>query len=308
MFETSSFDKIKKRFFKYGKSPPKSTVSFDYMPLFFLDDSLSDSAKILMSLLSCGEAARGRTLEQLRLSFPPAAIDGIAHGISELEKYGYIRSQEYKGEYGEPRVDQRLCICPTTRLPHIEKPLSREAAINHSAKDMFSFACNLGFIAENGKDTTYLLYDALRIFTAVEKALFPNEFVVLPLIGPENYRDKLLDQQMLSVYPHCIIAAIITNCRVIFLQEDCSPDGRKTGMARFITREFSNIRSVSLDEKLGRVVFESFDTDSWDNMHCVDLISLFAVEHFPACYEDALSLLPADSRMPRLSYKHEESF
>jgi hypothetical protein len=288
-----------------GHNGPSDAQFHDYMPLFFYDKGLSPTAKVIMCLMSGNPNTRKNTLDKLRSAFPETAVDGLEQAIVDLEKYGYLSSESYKGEYGEPRVDQRICICPQTRLPRIYEPHGCDISLQKTASEMYNKASDLGFIAETGKDTTYLLYDAMRIFGAVESLLTPDEFVVFPLIGPESYREGLADQSILREYPHCILGAIVTTERVIFCQEDCSAEGRRMGMARFICKEFYQLATVSMDEKLGRVTFRDQDK-GWDSEFSVDVITPFGVEFFQQGYEDALSFLPTNSKMPRLSFQRDE--
>ena len=279
--------------------------SYDYMPLFIWDRSLSGTAKTIMSLLSGSKNTRDDTLTKLRAMFPSTAIDAIENAISELEKLGYLSSEAYRGKYGEPRVDQRICVCPRTRLPKIVEPQGRKPVFQRSADEMCRVAMDLGFIAETGKDTTYLLYDAMRIFSAVEDQLRENEFVVFPIIGPESVRHGLEDQSMLRQYPHCILGIIITTQRVIICQEDCSPEGRCAGLARFVYKDFCQIKSVSMDERLGRVTFSDHH-DSWDSVFSVDLISAFGVDNFERYYAEVLAMLPSGERLPKMTFFREE--
>ena len=275
---------------------------YDFLPLFFWDKGLSNTAKIIMCLAGGGEENREKTLCKLKETFSPDMVNSIEQALHELEDYGYLTCESYRGEYGESRVDRRLCICPPARLPKLVQPTGaplRELAL---ATDMYDTARDLGFIAETGVDTTYLLYDALRIFSAVESALDINEFVILPLIGTESVR-KDISVSKLSEYPQCVIAAVITTRRLLFVQEDCSAKGRKAGMARFIVKTYDDIQTVALDENCGRIYFETWHPDDWDGRIVVDLITPFALENFPRYYNEAMAFLPSNSKMPRLSYR-----
>lgn len=281
------------------KFPNAGAGACDYMPLYFWDNSLSSTAKIIMSLMSGGETGRESTFEKLRAIFPNVAVESIKEAILELEEYGYLFSESYRGQYGEPRIDQRLCVCPQTRLPRISEPKGRKLSMQKTAEKMYARAVDLGFVAETGKDTTYLLYDAMRIFTAVESQLTFNEYSLLPIIGPETVRVGLSDSSALWEYPHCMIGIILTTSRVIFCQEDQSPEGRKAGYARFISKDFCEIKSVAMNETVGRVTFTCEGSD-WDSVFSVDIITPFGVDIFERSYDEAIALLALTNRPPKM--------
>lgn len=281
-------------------------VDYDYLPLFFWDKSLSDTAKIIMCIATGGEKRKNKVMEQMRQSFDRETVDKLDAAIDQLIKYGYLYTENFQGKYGEPRVEKRLCSCPAARLPKLVDPTGGDLVLTRSAVEMYDVARDLGFIAETGKDTTYLLYDALRIFMAVEKVLNQSERVILPVIGIESRR-KGVNSKMLLEYPKAVIAIIITDERVIILQEDCSVEGRQDGFARFVFKRHSEWKTVSLDEALGRVTFDNGDENDWDGRFSVDFPTLFALELFPKKYEEMMGHLPANSGMPRLTYFRENN-
>lgn len=296
------------RLFRNRAARKKSkTENYDYLPLFFWDKSLSNMAKIIMCLVCGGTTNREKTLNKLRSTFNPNTVNSIAEALTELEKYGYMSSESYLGSYGEPRIDKRLCNCPNTRLPKLVEPTGAPLYPLSTAVEMYDKARDLGFITESGTDTTYFLYDALRIFTAVENILEEGEQVILPLIGPETYRYCLENQSMLLDYPCCIIATIITSRRLIIVQEDCSASGRQAGMARFIIKRFGELKSISLNEKIGRLTFEDWNSEnSWDSIHKIDIPDIFALEKMSDYFAQTHSFLPSDSKLPQLTYVRED--
>ena len=278
----------------------------DYLPLYFWDKGLSDTAKIIMCIATGSENNRNKVMDQMRKAFDKDTVDKLEIAIKQLSKFGYLSVENYTGEYGEPRTEKKLCSCPSTRLPKLVDPTGGKLQKTANAVGMYDIARDLGFIAENGKNTTYLLYDALRMFIAVENVLNPGEQVVLPLIGMETKR-KGANSKMLLDYPKAVIAIVVTDQRVIILQEDCSVEGRKDGPARFVFKNYDEWETVSLDETLGRVTFDNGDETDWDGKFSVDLVTMFAVEIFPKRYEEMMGYLPTDSKMPRLTYFKENN-
>lgn len=290
-----------KRWWRSRKYRPKD---YDFLPLFFWDQGLSTTAKIIMCIAGGGSENRDKTLNRLKETFPEDAVNSISEALRQLEQYGYLTSEQYRGEYGETRVDKRLCICPATRLPKLVQPTGSPLYPCTKAVEMYDIARDLGFIAESGMSTTYLLYDALRIFTAVENALVPGESVILPLIGLESMRSETNPAE-LSAYPNAVAAVVITSCRVIFVQEDSNVEGRQSGLGRILFKNFFDLQSVSLDEHCSRVTFVANPRDPRVDRIVIDLLSTFALDRFPGYYAQMLSLLPPFSRMPPLSYFHE---
>lgn len=282
-------------------------ADYDFLPLFFWDRGLSNTAKIIMCIAAGGKANRERSLERLKDAFPADTVDSIREAFEQLERYGYLSTEQYKGEYGEIRVDHRLCNCPTTRLPKLVSPTGSPLVLTQSAVGMYDKARDLGFIAETGKDTTYLLYDALRIFTAVENALEQGEKIILPLIGTETSRVNVPPADM-SAYPQAVIAAIVTTSKVLILQEDSSVQGRRDGLARFVVKSYRGFEAVSLDEVCSRVSFKFKEPEPWGDRVIVDLITTFALDHFPHYYAQMMGFLPAGSEMPRLTYFHTSHY
>lgn len=289
-----------KNFFKkrHGKK-----ADYDFLPLFFWDRGLSNTAKIIMCIAAGGKTNRERSLERLKEAFPPDTVESIREAFEQLERYGYLSTEQYKGDYGEIRVDHRLCNCPTTRLPKLVTPTGAPLVLTQSAVGMYDKARDLGFIAETGKDTTYLLYDALRIFTAVENTLELDEKVILPLIGTETSRVNIPATDM-AAYPQAVIAVIVTTHKVIILQEDSFVQGRRDGLARFIPKGFKEFDVVSLDEVCSRITFKFKEPEQWGDRVIVDLITPFALDRFPQYYNQMMGFLPPNSEMPRLSYFH----
>lgn len=295
------------RIFRNRSARKKSKAqNYDYLPLFFWDKSLSNMAKIIMCLVCGGNANREKTMNKLRSVFNPNTVNSIEEAITQLEKYGYMSSESYLGPYGEPRIDKRLCNCPNTRLPKLVEPTGAPLYPLTTAVEMYDKARDLGFITESGKDTTYFLYDALRIFTAVENILEEGEKVILPLIGPETHRHRLENQELLLEYPCSIITVVITTTRLIIVQEDCSAAGRQAGMARFIIKSFDELDTISLNEKIGRLTFEDKDKNYWDGIHQVDIPDIFALERMKDYFSQAHSFLPPDSKLPQLTYVRED--
>lgn len=284
----------------------QNAQNFDYLPLFFWDKSLSNTAKIIMCLVCGGTSNREKTLQKLRNTFSPGAVDSIAEALSQLEHFGYITSESYRGVYGEPRIDKRLCNCPNARLPKLVEPTGAPLYPISTAVEMYDKARDLGFIAETGKDTTYFLYDALRIFSAVENVLENGEQVVLPLIGPETKRQGLDDQSILLEYPCSIIGIIVTTMRVIIVQEDCSAEGRQLGMARFIIKKYSDFRRITLNERVGRITFEDWDgQNSWDGIQQLDIVNAFALNLMQSYFSQLHAFLPSDSKFPHMTFDRE---
>lgn len=290
-----------KRWWWSRKHKPKD---YDFLPLFFWDQGLSTTAKIIMCLAGGGAENRDKTLERLKESFPEDVVNNIANALQQLEQYGYLTSEQYRGEYGETRVDKRLCICPSTRLPKLVQPTGSPISPCTKAVEMYDMARDLGFIAESGMSTTYLLYDALRIFTAVENTLMPGESAILPLIGLESIRSET-NPADLGAYPNAVAAVIITNYRVIFVQEDGNVEGRQAGLGRMLFKNFFDLQTVALDEHCSRVTFVAHPRDPRGDRIVIDLLSTFALDRFPNYYMQMLSYLPPFSRMPPLSYFHE---
>jgi len=290
-----------KRWWRSRKHKPQD---YDFLPLFFWDQGLSTTAKIIMCLAGGGSENREKTLEKLKESFPDDAVKSISEAIHQLEQYGYLTSEQYKGEYGETRVDRRLCICPSTRLPKLVQPTGSPIYPCTKAVEMYDMARDLGFIAESGMSTTYLLYDALRIFTAIENALIPGEAVILPLIGLESLRAET-NPIDLGAYPNAVAAVAVTNYRVIFVQEDSRVEGRQAGLGRILFKNFFDLQTVALDEHCSRVVFSAHPHDPRGDSIMIDLLSTFALDRFPRYYTQMLALLPPSSKMPPLSYFHE---
>ena len=231
-------------------------------------------------------------------------IDELRAAIEELEFYGYISNEEYKGDYGEQRVDRRICICPNNRLPKIVPPTGGSPVYCTNAYQMFDMARRLGFIAETGKDTTYLLYDALRIFSAVENVLYPYERVILPQIGPETIR-KNVPGPDLRAYPHAIVAIIITTHRLIIVQEDSDVAGRQAGLARLLSVEFSSIKEVALDEVCGRITVSDKGKNGSIGAITMDMVTDFALTNYKHYYSAALKMIETNITMPPLSYRSE---
>lgn len=281
----------------------KRKEDYDFLPLFFWDRGLSNTAKIIMCIAAGGKTNRERSLERLKEAFPADAVDSIRDAFDQLERYGYLTTEQYKGDYGEVRVDHRLCNCPTTRLPKLVTPTGSPLVLTRSAVGMYDKARDLGFIAETGKDTTYLLYDALRIFTAVENSLAPDERVILPLIGTETSRVNVPAPDM-AAYPQAVIAVVVTTHQVLILQEDGSVQGRRDGLARLITKRFKDFDTISLDEPCSRVTFKFKEAEPWGDRVIVDLITTFALDKFHQYYDQMMGHLPPNSEMPRLTYFH----
>ena len=283
----------------------KTQEDFDFLPLFFWDKGLSDTAKILMCIIGGGKTHRKRTLSQLTQKFPAQLVESIHDAIEELEFYGYISNEAYKGDYGEQRIDRRVCICPQNRLPPIVEPSGGLPEFAATSMDMFDLARRLGFISEVGKDTTYFLYNAMRMFSIVERALTLGERVVLPQVGTETIREDTPGSK-LREYPHAVAGIIITTQRVIIIQEDADPQGRQAGLARLLSLEFKDIEAVLLDERRGAVTFRIKPTVYGPRSSvCMDIMTALAVDNYKQYYEAALALLETHITMPPLVYERE---
>ena len=298
---------------RWSSHQKKRQMDYDYLPLFYLDQGLSDMAKVIMSLTGGGERNRSKALEHIRDKVPNQQIEELRAAFKELEQYGYLTTVRYKGEHGEDRVDRRICICPNCRLPKLTEPTGGKARRTHCAVDMYDDARRFGFIAETGKDTTYFLYDALRIFTAVEGILCAGESVVLPIIGLENMRVGTSYSE-LSSYPHCDIAAVLTTDRVIIVQEHANVENRRAGIARILFRDINDVDSVTFDEPYGRLTIKVYDPEpdrsgaQGAQVFNIDLLSEFAISHFEEFYRSANQLTAHNAHYPPVSYYHEEHY
>lgn len=299
------------RFWKYWQRKKsfasKQKADYDFLPLFFWDKSLNQTAKIIMSLVAGGEHNRDRTLTRLKEYFPKEVVADLSTAIQQLERYGYLSQDEYTGAYAEKRVDRRLCICPTARLPKITHPTGQPLAPCYVSSSMFSLASDMGYIAETGEATTYLLYDAIRIFSAVECLLTPQESVLLPAIGLETKRDNTAPS-LLSAYPHAIISVVITSHRIILVQEDGCLEGRQAGLARIFTKDYSEFESIRLDELHSRIVFEAKREDAYGRAFYVDLLTEFAFDHFIEYYDQAKDYLSPSVYLPPITFGGEVYF
>ena len=78
-------------------------------------------------------------------------------------------------------------------------------------------------------------------------------------------------------------------------------------MARFIIKRFGELKSISLNEKIGRLTFEDWNSEnSWDSIHKIDIPDIFALEKMSDYFAQTHSFLQSDSKLPQLTYVRED--